>query len=66
MQKDTPILITGAGGFIGKNLVAALRQAGYRDLMLFEKEDTPDTLAACAAASTGQRTPPSFTPATPG
>ena len=45
MEKDSPILITGAGGFVGKNLVATLRTAGYTDLMLFEKDDTPETLA---------------------
>ena len=45
MEKNSPILITGAGGFVGKNLVATLRTAGYTDLMLFEKEDTPETLA---------------------
>ena len=49
MEKGTPILITGAGGFIGKNLTATLKAAGYTDLMLFEKDDTPDTLAAFAA-----------------
>ena len=49
MQKDTPILITGAGGFIGKNLVANLRTAGFTDLMLFEKDYTPETLAQYAA-----------------
>ena len=49
MQTSTPILITGAGGFIGKNLVASLRAAGYTDLMLFEKGDTPETLADYAA-----------------
>ena len=35
MDLNTPILITGAGGFIGKNLVATLKTAGYTDLMLF-------------------------------
>jgi len=45
MEKNSPILITGAGGFVGKNLVATLRTAGYTDLMLFEKNDTPETLA---------------------
>lgn len=49
MEKSTPILITGAGGFIGKNLVANLRAAGFTDLMLFEKDDTPETLAQYAA-----------------
>ena len=45
MEKNSPILITGAGGFVGKNLVATLRTAGYTDLMLFEQDDTPETLA---------------------
>ena len=45
MEQNSPILITGAGGFVGKNLVATLRTAGYTDLMLFEKDDTPETLA---------------------
>ena len=45
MEKNSPILITGAGGFVGKNLVATLRTAGHTDLMLFEKDDTPETLA---------------------
>ena len=45
MEKNSPILITGAGGFVGKNLVATLHTAGYTDLMLFEKDDTPETLA---------------------
>lgn len=45
MEKNSPILITGAGGFVGKNLVATLRTAGYTDLMPFEKDDTPETLA---------------------
>lgn len=41
----TPILITGAGGFVGRNLVATLHAMGCRDLLLFEKDDTADTLA---------------------
>ena len=49
MHKNTPILITGAGGFIGKNLVATLKAQGFADLMLFEKDDTPETLAEYAA-----------------
>lgn len=49
MELNTPILITGAGGFIGKNLVATLKTAGYTDLMLFERDDTPETLAEYAA-----------------
>lgn len=41
----TPILITGAGGFVGRNLVATLHAMGYKDLLLFEKDDTVETLA---------------------
>ncbi len=48
MEKQAPILITGAGGFVGKNLTVTLREAGYTDLMLFEVEDTPETLAGYA------------------
>nr|WP_317400753.1 NAD-dependent epimerase/dehydratase family protein [uncultured Gemmiger sp.] len=44
-NKQSPVLITGAGGFVGRNLVATLKTRGYTDLMLFEKNDTPETLA---------------------
>ncbi len=44
-DKQSPVLITGAGGFVGRNLVATLKTLGYTDLMLFEKDDTPETLA---------------------
>lgn len=40
----TPILITGAGGFVGRNLVATLHAMGCKDLLLFEKDDTVETL----------------------
>ena len=45
-SKQSPVLITGAGGFVGKNLVATLKARGYTDLMEFEKDDTPEALAA--------------------
>lgn len=45
LSKQSPILITGSGGFVGRNLVATLQTRGYTDLMLFEKDDTPETLA---------------------
>ena len=45
VTKESPILITGAGGFVGKNLVAELTARGYTSLLCFEKDDTPDTLA---------------------
>jgi hypothetical protein len=45
MDKSSPILITGSGGFVGRNLVETLKAAGYTALLCFEKEDTPETLA---------------------
>lgn len=45
VTKASPILITGAGGFVGKNLVAELTARGYTSLLCFEKDDTPETLA---------------------
>lgn len=52
MNPASPILITGAGGFVGKNLVETLKAKGFTDLMQFEKDDTKDTLAKyCARAS---------------
>ncbi|MEG2021510.1 MAG: NAD-dependent epimerase/dehydratase family protein [Oscillospiraceae bacterium] len=39
-NKDEPILITGAGGFIGKNLRCRLENEGYTDIMCFDV-DTP-------------------------
>jgi len=38
--KDKKILITGATGFIGKNLTATLLQAGYTNLYLYDRENT--------------------------
>lgn len=43
MDKQSPILITGANGFIGKNLCAALRNQGYNNLLQFDI-DTPKHL----------------------
>lgn len=52
MERSSPILITGANGFVGKNLVETLRAAGYTDLLCFDKDDTPETLADyCARAA---------------
>lgn len=48
MDKQSLILITGAGGFVGKNLTATLRQAGYENLALFEANDPPEALAEYA------------------
>ncbi len=41
--KSAPVLITGAAGFIGKNLTARLAATGYNNLMLFDK-DTDESL----------------------
>ena len=38
------ILVTGARGFIGKNLTAELKNRGYEDLILFDREDDPSCL----------------------
>lgn len=43
--KSAPILITGAGGFVGRNLTAALTAAGYTALLPFEVNDSGETLA---------------------
>ena len=31
------ILITGAGGFIGRNLIAALKTHGYESILRFDR-----------------------------
>ena len=49
MDTSLPILITGYAGFVGKNLVAQLRNQGYDNLLLFERNDTPETLARYAS-----------------
>ncbi len=49
MEKTSPILITGAGGFIGKNLVAELKNRGFEDLMPFDIDTDPALLEQYAA-----------------
>ncbi len=49
MDTSLPILITGYAGFVGKNLVAELKNQGYENLLLFERDDTPETLARYAS-----------------
>jgi len=40
----TKILVTGANGFVGKNLVAELRNQGYEDLYLFNRKNSFEDL----------------------
>ena len=42
------ILITGAGGFIGKNLIAELRNRGFHDILSYTKEEDPALLETYA------------------
>jgi len=44
------ILITGAGGFIGKNLVSALRTRGYGELLLYDADSLEAALERHCAA----------------
>lgn len=51
MDKTSPILVTGAGGFIGKNLCAELENQGYTNLMRFDIDTPKQQLAEfCAKA----------------
>jgi UDP-2-acetamido-2,6-beta-L-arabino-hexul-4-ose reductase len=38
------ILVTGSNGFVGKNLLAELRNKGYQDILEFHRGSTPDLL----------------------
>lgn len=46
MLNGKTILITGSGGFIGKNLIWELRSKGYEDLRLFDLDTDPGLLDA--------------------
>ncbi len=48
-DKQQPVLITGANGFVGKNLTASLRAQGWEDLMLFDVDTPREKLAEYAA-----------------
>lgn len=43
-MKNKKILITGAGGFIGKNLATHLKQSGFENLYLYDKDSDPRLL----------------------
>lgn len=49
MDKTSPILVTGAGGFIGKNLCAELENQGYTNLMRFDIDTPKQQLAEFSA-----------------
>ncbi|MEG1446672.1 MAG: NAD-dependent epimerase/dehydratase family protein [Ruthenibacterium sp.] len=49
METNMPLLITGAGGFVGKNLVVELTNRGFTNLLLFDI-DTPKELLSQYAA----------------
>lgn len=51
INKDAPILITGAKGFIGRNLTARLRAMGYHNLLLFDVDSSPEDLNTFAASA---------------
>ena len=38
------ILVTGANGFVGKNLIAELKNKGYNDIFEFTRESDPSLL----------------------
>lgn len=44
MVSRLKILVTGAEGFVGKNLVAELKNQGFEDLLLFTKKNTLNEL----------------------
>ena len=44
MNTDLKILITGAKGFVGKNLVPFLKEKGYKNLFLYDIDSTEDEL----------------------
>lgn len=43
------ILVTGANGFVAKNLIIRLAEQGYTDILRFDRSCTTDELAAMAA-----------------
>ncbi|MEG1931677.1 MAG: NAD-dependent epimerase/dehydratase family protein [Pygmaiobacter sp.] len=47
-EKDAPLLVTGAKGFLGKNLVLALRARGYSEILEYDLDRTEAELAEYA------------------
>lgn len=48
-NKELPVLITGANGFVGKNLAAQLRNEGFTQLLLFDVDTPRERLEEYAA-----------------
>ncbi|MEG1783134.1 MAG: NAD-dependent epimerase/dehydratase family protein, partial [Oscillospiraceae bacterium] len=44
-MNNTKILITGANGFVGKNLTAHLKQLGFENLYLYDRQSTMEELS---------------------
>jgi nucleoside-diphosphate-sugar epimerase len=54
LNKDRRIVVTGAAGLVGQNLVLMLRQQGYTDVTAIDKQ--PGNLALLARLNPGVRT----------
>ena len=51
MEKDAAILVTGAAGFVGRNLVFALQNRGYTRVFAYDRDSTQSELEAwCGSA----------------
>ncbi len=48
MEKDAPILVTGAEGFIGRNLTATLKAQGYTRVLCFDVDKPKERLPVYA------------------
>lgn len=46
---QSPVLVTGSSGFVGKNLVARLQASGYENLLLFDIDSPAGALEEYAA-----------------
>lgn len=49
IDMDIPLLITGAAGFMGRNLAATLKAEGYTNLLLYDLASAPGSLEEYAA-----------------
>ena len=49
IEKTTPVLVTGAGGFVGKNLCAELAARGFAEILRYDIDTPREKLAEYAA-----------------